>query len=319
MYSRTFYYFHIFLFLLISIVVGLDSISRSAVTAIIFIVGLVITYKLYLQSEKWAKQMWLLYTYLLIQLLCSSLFVIHNLIVNVIVSLIMTLLFISISKVIAEKISNQKKLETLMEKVATMDDSFRVVRAQRHDFMGHVSRIDFLVSESRFDEGKEYLAALIKQYQLVNSAVKGEEGHAASVLLTYQKQAEHVGSEVSYQLDAPISQLPIPTVDQVSLLSNLLTNAIEAASEHSNKQVQLHTSIHRGLYILELTNTTLPLPNEIADNLFKRFDLTSKQEHHEGLGTYIIHEIVTSNMGHLEYKYEAELMEIKIKFPMVER
>jgi LytT family two-component system sensor histidine kinase NatK len=69
--------------------------------------------------------------------------------------------------------------------------------------------------------------------------------------------------------------------------------------------------------VIELSNSTLPLPKEIIDSLFHASGQTTKEGDHQGLGTYIISKIVKAYHGKLEYTYLNHTLTIKIKLPII--
>ncbi len=56
---------------------------------------------------------------------------------------------------------------------------------------------------------------------------------------------------------------------------------------------------------------------ETVDYLFQRFDISTKEGSHEGLGTYIITKTTEQYGGALRYTYEEPMLPIKIKVPIV--
>ncbi|MDG4658435.1 GHKL domain-containing protein [Ectobacillus antri] len=78
----------------------------------------------------------------------------------------------------------------------------------------------------------------------------------------------------------------------------------------------MRTSRHAGIVIVEVVNSTLPLPKEQADGLFQYFGVSSK-EGHEGVGTYIIANTVSRYGGNISYKYEQAKPAIKVKLPII--
>ena len=73
-----------------------------------------------------------------------------------------------------------------------------------------------------------------------------------------------------------------------------------------------------GLYLLTCKNSSLPIPTDILDTLFKAFGRTTKPgAEHEGLGTKIIYDVVAQYHGFLDFVYKDEEFTVKIKFPAI--
>lgn len=216
-------------------------------------------------------------------------------------------------------LDDKNTIATMAAEKSEMNSAFREVRAQRHDFLKHASALQHLLGEERFDEAQTYLSELVGDYQKVNASIQGEDGHIAAALLKSAKLAEAHNIKLVWDTSVPLSTLPLTPIDQSKLLANLLDNAVEAAipftEQHGYGTISLETALYGGIYILEITNTTLPLDRKQVDSLFRKFDSTTKQEGHEGLGTYIISSLIARHNGKLDYLYKPPLLSIKIKLP----
>jgi LytT family two-component system sensor histidine kinase NatK len=201
---------------------------------------------------------------------------------------------------------------------AHTDILFREVRAERHDFLLHVGALQQLLADERWSEAKQYADQLVGTLQSTNEHIRGEASAVAACLLGHRRQAEQLGVRLTCHLEAPLSALPLSAVEQVRLLGNLLSNALEAAATTEPRSVHLTTAIKNGLYLLEATNSTPPLPPDLVDSLYQRFGLTTKSGSHQGLGTYIIHNIVTRHHGHLDFRYDGKTFKLKLKFPLLD-
>ena len=132
------------------------------------------------------------------------------------------------------------------------------------------------------------------------------------------KQAKSLGIDIIYDIDIPISSLPLNDKDIVILLGNLLSNSIEASNEWQDKhekkaEISLQFYKRSGLYILICQNNSLPIPNNILDRLYQTYGYTTKGNDHEGLGTKLIHNVVKKHNGYLDFIYKKETFTVKIK------
>ena len=199
------------------------------------------------------------------------------------------------------------------------NEMFQSVRKERHDYLKHIAALQFMLENDDMAEAKRYLATVVDSYEATNLSIKGERGAVAAVLHEASKQARVQGIALNYRFNVPCSQLPLTDQQVVSLVGNVLENAIQAASEWQREYrtqafVEMELMKRGGLFILQCTNSTLPLPSDIADWLFEREGLTTK-DGHDGLGTMIIAGIVKQCHGHLDFVYEKETFTLKLKFP----
>ncbi|MFE0502958.1 sensor histidine kinase [Peribacillus butanolivorans] len=217
------------------------------------------------------------------------------------------------------RLKNQQK--QMEEERMQINETFRVVRSQRHDFLKHVSALQFMIERDEVATAKEYINELVDVFEETNLSIKGE-GVVAGILHQMYRRAKENQVQIVYHLDVPLSSLPIKDQELVSLIGNVLANAIEAAESWQEEkgeiaQITLHFYKRSGLYLLSCSNSSLPIPNPILDALFEKYGQTTKLGPHEGMGTKIISDIVKKHQGYLDFTYKSEEFSLKIKVPAI--
>jgi two-component system, LytTR family, sensor histidine kinase NatK len=242
------------------------------------------------------------------------------------VSFLPILLFIGLeivrngwAKRVTELTRSSSKHDAQLEQ---LNETFRVVRSERHDFLKHISAIHFMLENNKPKNAKYYLDELVESYEETNLSIKGESGVVASVLHQAYLRAKKSGIEVIYDLDLPLSTLPLSDQKIVTLIGNLLSNSLDACEEWQVQRGKPSTVIlefykRSGLYILLCKNNSLPIPAKIVDELFHSYGKTTKGGTHEGLGTKIIKDIVEEHQGFLDFVHKDEDFEVKIKVPAI--
>jgi two-component system, LytTR family, sensor histidine kinase NatK len=225
----------------------------------------------------------------------------------------------SLAKRVTELTKNSSKHDAQLEQI---NETFRVVRSERHDFLKHISAIHFMLENNKPNDAKHYLDELVESYEETNLSIKGESGVVASVLHQAYLRAKKTGIEVIYDLDLPLSTLPLSDQKIVTLIGNLLSNSLDACEEWQIQRGKPSTVIvefykRSGLYILLCKNNSLPIPAKIVDELFSSYGMTTKGGTHEGLGTKIIKDIVEKHQGFLDFVHKGEEFEVKIKVPAI--
>ncbi|MEK3797171.1 GHKL domain-containing protein [Peribacillus sp. FSL H8-0477] len=215
-----------------------------------------------------------------------------------------------------------QELRQVEEQHTQMNETFRRVRSERHDFLKHISAVHFLLESDQSKEAKHYLDKLVEGYEETNLSIKGERGTVAGVLHQMYRRGQTAGIDVVYDLDIPLSTLPLPDKDIVILLGNLLSNSMDACEQWQqvyDEQAMLSLQFYKrsGLYLLICKNTSLPVPANILDGLFKRYGQTTKGIGHEGLGTKLIADVVSSHHGLLDYIHKDGAFTVKIKIPAI--
>lgn len=241
-------------------------------------------------------------------------------------SILLFLTFIGL-EILRIRISNSifkqyQELEVFEEQREQLNETFRVVRAERHDFLKHISALHFMLENGQDGEAQEYLGKLVDGYEETNLSIKGERGSVAGILHQMYRKAKSFGIDVVYDLDLPLSTLPMKDKDIVTLVGNLLSNSIDACEEwqgERGKQAHITLQFYKrsGLFLLICKNNSLPIPTPILDELFQTYGKTTKGQDHEGLGTKLIQDVVTNYQGFLDFVHKDEEFTVKIKIPAI--
>lgn len=225
--------------------------------------------------------------------------------------------------------NHSKKLSTLSKELNDLtvqqeqfNETFRIVRSERHDFLKHISALHFIFENENHEKAKDYLLQLVEGYEETNLSIKGERGVVAGILHQMYRRAKAAGVEVIYDLDIPLSTLPLSDKDIVTLVGNLLSNSIDACEEwqrKNKKQAHLTLQFYKrsGLFLLICINDSIPIPTNILDELYESYGNTTKGEGHEGLGTKLIHDVVNKHRGFLDFVHKDEEFTVKIKIPAI--
>jgi two-component system, LytTR family, sensor histidine kinase NatK len=220
--------------------------------------------------------------------------------------------------------SLQLSVGQLEEQAAQFNETFRVVRSERHDFLKHVSAVHFMLEQGNSAEAKAYLDDLVDSYEETNLSIKGERGSVAGVLHGMYKRAKAAGIEIVYDFDLPLSTLPLSDQQMVALIGNLITNSIDASEEWQRERkeqavITLQFYKRSGLYLLTCKNNCLPIPVAILDELFQNYGKTTKGGEHQGLGTKMIQDTVNACHGFLDFTYKDGEFTVKIKIPAIQK
>lgn len=215
-----------------------------------------------------------------------------------------------------------KKLQIFEEQSVQVNETFRHVRSERHDFLKHVSAIHYLLEHGKSVEAKVYLDELVDGYEETNLSIKGERGVVASVLHQMYRRANEAGISIVYDFEVPLSSLPLSDQNMVTLIGNLLSNSIDACEEWQNSSdnqsmITMQFYKRAGLFILICKNHSIPIPTDILDGLYRVYGKSTKHGVHGGLGTKMIHDIVQEHQGFLDFVFKDQEFMVKIKIPSI--
>ncbi|OZI11404.1 hypothetical protein CEW92_11630 [Bacillaceae bacterium SAS-127] len=219
-----------------------------------------------------------------------------------------------------------RPLQIAKEKQAVWQNSYdqqaallNELRHQRHDLHKHLTAIQYASSGSVYT----YEESLQNRHAEIDHVLRSEINVVAGALYAYQQQAKEKELSLYYHIQQAISGLPLPEHELVSLLSNMLCNALEAAEQYQlqtqNKaRVQLTCRKQSGIWVIVCQNHTIPLANETIERIYTKRAISTKGGSHEGLGTQQIQRIVTQASGNLDFIAKGEQFTLKIKIPDIQ-
>ncbi|GAB2697637.1 sensor histidine kinase [Paenibacillus thermoaerophilus] len=235
----------------------------------------------------------------------------------------------------ARELEQEKRL--LLEQQAQMEKLIVEMRAERHEFVRRLQAVEHWLRSpepeasgtpggSRADL-RRYLEESAADLQRMNEVLRGERGHTASLLEHLTDRAAAAGIRLKLALEAPLAALPVPMIDQTKLAGNLLENALEAASRFAAARgpdaafIEVSASRSSGLYVLETKNSSLAIPGEVLDSLFRKPVASAKTggdpDWRHGIGAYVVAQTVRKHGGRLDFTFQSQVFSVKIKLPVL--
>ena len=187
---------------------------------------------------------------------------------------------------------------------AAMLEQQRSVRKMRHDIANHLMTIEAMVSQGD-PEAEEYSRRLMEEVKKTQTVDRCENQIVDAVL--YSKAVEASAADMDFQVEARLSEdVAIDELDLMSLLSNLLDNALTAAAQSERKQVSVKIREKAGAAVFQVRNT-------IAPHTVPDLQKTSKQDKmSHGLGIGIIKDICSRYNGTFTTALEEDWFEVSV-------
>lgn len=211
----------------------------------------------------------------------------------------------------------RQKAEMEKEKYHATKLSYDELRSIRHEIKNHNFYMKALLDEGKTAEAKEYLDRVSSQgTKYLKSFDSGN--YAVDVVMNHEMAA---AKEQGVVLDTSIlvpRKLPFKDEDLCSLLSNLLDNAMEAASQAGVAEPTVNISIipRQEYLFIRVTN---PVDKTLSEK--RRMTLeTTKTNHTElhGYGTRIIRRIAESYNGSVKYSMSGGIFTTDVMLEMPE-
>jgi signal transduction histidine kinase len=179
----------------------------------------------------------------------------------------------------------------------------RSLRAQAHEHANRMHAIYGLLVLSEVEEARRLVAAVEESYHSVYGTVTGRVQNAtvAGLLIAESAIAHQSGIDVVLDRRSRLTELPssLGDLDAVTILGNLLHNAVDAASTApaSRRKVRVTLRQRDDETIFRVRDWGPGIPREQLDDVLQR-DYTTKPGH-VGLGLHLVNNVVTRTGGTL--------------------
>ncbi|MDX1873455.1 sensor histidine kinase [Mycolicibacterium sp. 120266] len=177
------------------------------------------------------------------------------------------------------------------------------LRAQTHEFANQLHTISGLVQLGEYDAVHELVGTLTRRRAEINDAVTQRVSDPAVAALLIAKTSLAAENGVTLVLD-PHSRLralpPATATDVITLLGNLIDNAVDASVGAPRAEVHVTVRDDDGLTIT-VTDSGPGVPPHLRESLFAR-GVTSKPDvpGGRGIGLALVRLVTTQHGGHVE-------------------
>lgn len=217
------------------------------------------------------------------------------------------LLILGVSYVAIYKVVENRHQITSLEVQKTLSEAERMsmiidannreeLEKLRHDLKNQLSYLNILLNESKVDEAKEYINNLCNAPEVLHSFSCSNTVINSIINLELTK-AKIKGISVDVKVVVP-PRLPFEDNDLVSLLTNIIDNALENYDGDSGNDITVQI-IKQNDYIRFLVSN--PVGPDATEKSIKK---TSKKGRGHGYGTKIIRNIVSKYNGYVEFTVE---------------
>ncbi|MFV8051092.1 ATP-binding protein [Mycobacterium sp. 48b] len=177
------------------------------------------------------------------------------------------------------------------------------LRAQTHEFSNQLHTISGLVQLGEFDAVRDLVGTLTRRRAEINEAVTQHVSDPAVAALLIAKTSLAAESGVALALtgDSHLSALdPALATDVITLLGNLIDNAVDVSVGSAAAQVTVRIDDSAGL-LLAVSDSGPGVPEHLRESIFSR-GVTSKADvpGGRGIGLALVRLVTAQHGGHVE-------------------
>lgn len=154
----------------------------------------------------------------------------------------------------AEKRELQAEAARNLELAKTYQDSFRQQRKITHEFRNQLDALGNLLAQGECERAADYLRHLQRTSQEITPSINTNHPMVDAVLNQKYQQAAQAGIGILLSCN-DLSGIPMEDGDLVTLLGNILDNAISASAQSEEKQIWMRLWHEQGFYELVVRNS----------------------------------------------------------------
>lgn len=237
-------------------------------------------------------------------MLCVCLFVIY--LINIMSLIMYTKLSAMQQKELDHKALEQRVL-IYQNQFQIMQQSQNEVRSLRHDLKNHLLLVGKYLETDQTNAAIQYIQDLTQTHLTTDTYVNTGNHEIDCVFNYLLGSAKQIGCEIQTSIKIP-SQAFMPTLDLNILISNLLTNAIEAMNNCEKKYLSVAVKYDRNILYISIHNTYQGKLRKQNNH----FLTTKKEQKLHGYGFKNIHSIIEKYSGSSSFRAENNIFKADI-------
>ncbi len=199
-------------------------------------------------------------------------------------------------------------LKLQLESLQNSKENEEHVKRMRHDLKNHLTIINTLCEEERYEELREYTASLNQEAASMGNIIFTGNDIADMVLRSKMQLATQ--KNILFEFDGTLEALKnLEAPDICGLLSNAYDNALEACVTIPNAYIRTKVSTTSNYTVIQITNPVLqqvPLHNNSATT-------TKAETHAHGYGMDIMKRIACKYKGNCTFESSEKEFTVKIR------
>lgn len=196
----------------------------------------------------------------------------------------------------------EKEAEKAMVRLEEAQKLITALRSRHHDFVNHLQVVLGLIQMGLDDDAADYIKRLSKDLIEIEKLVSLERPEVAALISSKLASISYL--QASLEINTDLAGLSIPPEKMVSILGNLLDNALYEASFYDEKWIKIKIGEEEDWFVLEITNPGIIEP-KIQNRIFEP-GFTTKAEKGSGMGLFIVKNLVNEYGGKIYFDSRLE-------------
>ena len=194
---------------------------------------------------------------------------------------------------------DRTELEGVLRELDTVRGLAQALRAQAHEFSNKLHVVGGLIELGRVDEAVRFIAETSLVHQELVDLVQQRIADPALAALLLAKAALASERRVDFRLSSE-ARLPVQVADVrdlITVIGNLVDNAIDAASGSQDAWVEVNVHSELGGVAVQVRDSGPGIDEGRAADVFREGFTTKKDGEHYGLGLALVRQVAQRRGG----------------------
>lgn len=198
-------------------------------------------------------------------------------------------------------------------KYANIEEQSKLQQKHRHDILNHLHVLSILSQEKRYDELDSYLLHYRAEIESVILSVNTGLQEMDVLLYSKLNAAHKKNIAIKFKCTATIQCKKRYIINLISILGNLLENAIEASAESEDRTLSVIIKEDPIDYSFIIRNSCGHLDDALQQKLFQE-GVTTKGDG-RGMGLEIVKMLTDNFEGKIILEYKDSIFEVRLDLP----
>jgi two-component system, CitB family, sensor histidine kinase MalK len=201
---------------------------------------------------------------------------------------------------------NKTEINKLAEELTGVTLYAEALRAQSHEFMNKLHVVLGLVHLQQYEKLADYIDQISDHLQnevgYIVSKIK--DPALAGFILGKMSYAREMGADLSFSGDGILPEPPRPetTHEFITIIGNLIDNALEALSSQENKKVLVHFDYYEHELLIEVADNGPGIEQDMIEKVFLKGISTKGND--RGIGLFLVKRSLEKLHGQIELSTE---------------
>jgi two-component system, CitB family, sensor histidine kinase MalK len=198
---------------------------------------------------------------------------------------------------------DKTEINSLAEELTGVQMYADSLRSQSHEFMNYLHVLLGMIKMEKYNDAATYISRIVdhQAHEVQNVAYYIKDPVLAGFIIgkaSYAREA-HVEFQLSFETKIPASADRAVTGELVTILGNLINNAVESVVNLPEKKVHVHFSFVDGLLTVSVTDSGPGIKEEDAEKIFLK-KYSTKEGEARGFGLHLVKESIEKLDGSIE-------------------